>query len=116
VGKNENPTLPELQRLPKLLFTYRETAHMLSISEPQVRRLVKDKELVAVPVGKRGKRITAESIRAYIDRRTFYSGSTSNSTSNSAPDPTSDSTLSAPTKKKAKTEQCEHERATRVGD
>jgi excisionase family DNA binding protein len=52
----------------QLLHTYEAAAQALSVSVPTIRRLVEQKQLERVYVGKRGVRITDRSLRSYIDK------------------------------------------------
>ena len=51
------------------LYTYKATAEIMATSETGVRRLVQDKILERVFVGKRSPRITGRSIHAAIARQ-----------------------------------------------
>lgn len=55
----------------KLLYRYDETAELLSVSKQTVRRAVEAGELAVVYVGRKGRdpRITAGSIRRYVERK-----------------------------------------------
>lgn len=62
--KNEQIVKPSLIQLTKLLYSIRETAQILSMSEKSVRRLLERGLLQANPA-LRIKLVTAESIQAF---------------------------------------------------
>lgn len=53
--------------LTKILYTYREAAELLSVSEDTVVRLCEERRLVRKYVRPRDPRVTAESIKAYYE-------------------------------------------------
>ena len=61
--------------LKKLLFTYRETAQLLSVSPRTVTRLVEEDKLECVYVRPRDPRITSKSILDYVERIVQLNGS-----------------------------------------
>jgi hypothetical protein len=60
LNQNEKPKL----ELPKLFFTIKETAYLLSVSEKSVRRLL-ERGLLKSSLALRTKLITRESIEAF---------------------------------------------------
>lgn len=52
-----------------LAFQINRVAQMLDVSRSTVYRLVKDKHLTLVKVGKRSSRITASSVNAFVKAR-----------------------------------------------
>jgi len=65
---NENRTannVGENQQLPKLLFTIKETAYVLGVSEKSVRRFL-ERGLLQTSKALRTKLITLESIQAFV--------------------------------------------------
>lgn len=59
-------TAPATATRTKALFTIDETSRFLGISRIQVYRLINAGSLVRVHIGKRGARITAASLDAYL--------------------------------------------------
>lgn len=55
--------------LKKLLYRYDEVAELLSLSVTTIVRLAEGGELERVYVAEREPRITADSIRAYLERK-----------------------------------------------
>ena len=62
-----------MEGIGKFLYPHM-VAKVLSINTKQVSRLVNDGELRAVRIGKRGYRVSAESLNAYIERNTIKPG------------------------------------------
>lgn len=57
--------MSHIDQLPKLLYSVRETAFMMGVAEKTVYRLLK-RGLLKAPDSLRHKKITADSLRAFI--------------------------------------------------